>query len=1665
MSVIGSVSQITGKVVAIKPDGSERVLSLGDPVFDDDLIKVAQDATIEISMNDAGPVSLEGGQTWLVSSETYNTAESLDVSEARAGEESINAAIAEANAEAAAERAAQAQQNAESEAAAEALANAESQANTDAAAEADAIQAAILAGADPTEVGEATAAGGETGAGGNQGNEGTSTVNIARTAGEVDPNAGYETIGIQDSFEQPEQEDLGVVLPTVSVSVNVNVDTPTDPTDPEVPDTPTEEFPVLVEGNSVSILEGSDVSGGADSPTLREIKFELVLDKVFGSDVTVTYQLVAGSAEYGVDWLNGDDPEQIYTVVIPAGETAIPVSIFVIEDKLDEGNETVDIVLLSADNATIGPDSSGMLTIFDDDTTPVANADTNWLVSEGQLADEESQEQAMPYAEGNILQSIAHDGDPSDEIDFADQADSDADGDPLSILTVSSPVNGVTDITPDADGETIQGQYGTLTIYDDGSYRYEFNPESVELTFGQTVEDEFGYSVTDGYNTPQDSTLTITIFSGDSGVEILDLTPTLEGGDVIVDEDDLPQGSDGSQSNTQQGTFTISAPDGVDTVSVGGVTLIAAGALVADPSFSTALGNTFTVTNYDANSGVITYEYTLEDAETHANADGENSLFEELAVVLRDTDGDEANDILSVQIVDDLPGANDDGPVGVTEDAASFIDGDVLLNDDANADQSAVFVGWSADGQDNAAAIAALDSYGTLVQGGDGTWSFTLDNSLATTQALTTSDNLSYDLWYTMADADGDESAAKLTITITGSDDSASVATGEGETVYEAGLPAGSANDESDLVVGGTFTVSASDGIETVTIGGTDFTLAEVEAFDGSQTVNTGQGVLTLMSYAAGTITYNYALSATIDNDSATPISPEAVDGDSYLDVVTIEVDGIGGSYATDDLEITIIDDTPTAVDDGPVGVTEDATSFIDGDVLLNDDANADQSSVFVGWSADGQDNAAAIAALDSYGTLVQGGDGTWSFTLDNSLATTQALTTSDNLSHDLWYTMADADGDESAAKLTITITGSDDSASVATGEGETVYEAGLPTGSANDDSDLVVGGTFTVSASDGIETVTIGGTDFTLAEVEAFDGSQTVNTGQGVLTLMNYAAGTITYNYALSATIDNDSATPISPETVDGDSYLDVVTIEVDGIGGSYATDDLEITIIDDTPTAVNDGPVGVTEDATSFIDGDVLLNDDANADQSSVFVGWAADGQDNTGSIAELAKYGSLSLNANGTWDYTLDNSLPATQALTAGDNLFYDLYYTMADADGDEAIAKLTINVIGANDGSSVDAGDGETVYEAGLPAGSANDDSDLIQSGTFDVAATDGIATITIGTTVLTYAELADADGTATYQINTGQGLLTLTDYVGDAMGGTVTYDYALAGAIDNDSATPTSPETVDPTSYLDVVSITVDGAGGSTGSDDLEITIIDDAPTANDDARNIYEGTSAIAGNALGILGSASGDQADIKGADGATVTAFRTGTEASVSGTSGVVDGSTKLMGSYGELTLDSAGIYVYHLDQSMVDSLAEDQTVQDVFTYTITDGDGDTDQAEITITVTGVNDQPVVSADTNWAQEDLATIATGNVLDTLAHDGAPDGASRGDVEDTDVDTNDILTVTNIADGDENKAVAANTTSADGTVVTGLYGTLTIGADGSYSYILNDAAIQGMDDL
>ena len=73
-------------------------------------------------------------------------------------------------------------------------------------------------------------------------------------------------------------------------------------------------------------------------------------------------------------------------------------------------------------------------------------------------------------------------------------------------------------------------------------------------------------------------------------------------------------------------------------------------------------------------------------------------------------------------------------------------------------------------------------------------------------------------------------------------------------------------------------------------------------------------------------------------------------------------------------------------------------------------------------------------------------------------------------------------------------------------------------------------------------------------------------------------------------------------------------------------------------------------------------------------------------------------------------------------------------------------------------------------------------------------------------------------------------------------------------------------------------------------------------------------------------------------------------------------------------LTLNTNGSYTYAANQTAADALDLNDSVTDVFNYTVSDGNGGTDTATITITILGINDAPV-------AQDDEGVILEGSTL------------------------------------------------------------------------------------
>ena len=144
----------------------------------------------------------------------------------------------------------------------------------------------------------------------------------------------------------------------------------------------------------------------------------------------------------------------------------------------------------------------------------------------------------------------------------------------------------------------------------------------------------------------------------------------------------------------------------------------------------------------------------------------------------------------------------------------------------------------------------------------------------------------------------------------------------------------------------------------------------------------------------------------------------------------------------------------------------------------------------------------------------------------------------------------------------------------------------------------------------------------------------------------------------------------------------------------------------------------------------------------------------------------------------------------------------------------------------------------------------------------------------------------------------------------------------------------------------------------------------------------------------------------------------------------------------YGTYTLTAAGVWTYTLDNSnaAVQGLNVGQALTDTFTVTTIDGTA----RLVTITINGSNDSPTAVADNNAS--DPVTESGVNPGNT-PFAGDPSAAGNVLTNDLDVDSGDTKTV-----------VAVNGEALNvGQPLAGIYGTLTVSADGSWSYALNNA--------
>lgn len=557
----------------------------------------------------------------------------------------------------------------------------------------------------------------------------------------------------------------------------------------------------------------------------------------------------------------------------------------------------------------------------------------------------------------------------------------------------------------------------------------------------------------------------------------------------------------------------------------------------------------------------------------------------------------------------------------------------------------------------------------------------------------------------------------------------------------------------------------------------------------------------TVLTGTAGSETI---LTVTVSADGSWTVDLDGpLDGDNLsLDFNLVATNSEGGT-GTGVLVVAIADDSPIAVDQT---------------LTVTEDGEAARAVAFTGnlldGSTPGADGATANAGTQTgtYGSLVITADGSYVFTLDTDNTTVQHLIPGETLTQTFSYTLTDGDGDTSTATLTVTIEGSNDGVSLVTGDTGTVYESGLR----GTEQAVEVSGSFTLTVADGLGSLTVGSSTFSLAELEgASSKSPLVATSAlgNTIEITGYdeSTGVVSYVYVLDSHETHSSQ--------GADSLLDSTTVTVTDRNGDTTSGAVTVNIVDDVPTAVSD-TASLGED-TASVSGNVLTNDTQGADSALVST---------TGT--QESTYGSLTLNADGSYVFTLDNANAAVQALDTGETLTQTFSYTLTDGDGDTSTATLTVTIDGQNDAPTTEialGGDSGVVYESGLPNGSAAGETATTATGTLTLGDADGlddIKTLTIDGTALTVGSSGLA-GLVGETVATEHGTLTLTGYDNGAF----SWSWSLTSAVHNDAQSDTD--------YLEKLQVTVsDGDASSTSS--VSIDIRDDVPTAVSD--NISSGT-------------------------------------------------------------------------------------------------------------------------------------------------------------------------------------------------------------------------------
>ena len=492
-----------------------------------------------------------------------------------------------------------------------------------------------------------------------------------------------------------------------------------------------------------------------------------------------------------------------------------------------------------------------------------------------------------------------------------------------------------------------------------------------------------------------------------------------------------------------------------------------------------------------------------------------------------------------------------------------------------------------------------------------------------------------------------------------------------------------------------------------------------------------------------------------------------------------------------------------------------------------------------------------------------------------------------------------------------------------------TVYEGGLAGGSQAGQAatPTTASGSLNINAPDGVASIVIG--DVVVYENGKLTGN-VVTTDEGTLAVTGYdpVTGKLDFSYTLDRnTTEHDKSDPATDTQISHD-----LTVTVTDTDGDSASSTITVNVVDDVPIIESFSHEMSEGDAVPVV-GSAVTGAVAGADGAKF--AWDAN---------QNGHFGTITLNADGTYSYRLDNDNATVKELSEGETLTEEFTYTYTDADGDIATGSVTITINGKDNGIDIeptdpDAGsDKVTVYESGLADGSQAGEADAptTASGSLIITAPDGVASIVIGGVVVFENGALTGD-----TVSTDEGVLTVTDF--DPVTGELSFTYELRGNTLEHTGSGMD-------NFSHDLTVTVTDTDGTVVDGTITVNVVDDVPelTISSDPNDTLEWT----GGATGAYTTESGSLTLETGADGLKADSLKV-TDAADPSKSATFDAEGKATidyadGSKLEATYDaSTGEISYTYTPG-----AATQVPNRDFTFSAQDTDGDPTSATVKVEV-----------------------------------------------------------------------------------------------------------------